>query len=92
MTLQTSQPNRLKDLLILDIRVMDRKKTYSAKDQYDYFVLMKNDFTRCEVCDRDIKTLQLKKHKDTYGHFSNATLKGVPRNYHFLKGDSTTTA
>ena len=44
---------------------MDRKKSYSAQDQYEYFVIMKNDMTRCEVCDRDIKTLQLKKHKDT---------------------------
>ena len=68
---------------------MDRKKTYSAQDQYEYFVLMKNDITRCEVCNRDIKTLQLKKHKDTYGHFSNAKLKDVPRNYHFLRSDST---
>ena len=71
---------------------MDRKKTFSAKDQYEFFDLMKNDMTRCEVCDRDIKTLQvlqLKKHKDTYGHFMNATLKGVPRNYHFLRNDPT---
>ena len=70
---------------------MDRKKSYSAQDQYEYFVLMKNDMTLCEVCAREIKTLQLKKHKDTYGHFSNAKLKGVPSNYHFLKGDPTTT-
>ena len=68
---------------------MDRKKTYSAQDQYEYFVLMENDITRCKVCDRDIKAQQLEKHKDTYCHFSNAKLKGVPRNYHFIRSDST---
>jgi hypothetical protein len=42
---------------------MDRKKSYSAQDQYEHFVLMKNDMTRCEECARDIKALQLKKQK-----------------------------
>ncbi len=64
---------------------MELKKVYSAQDQYDYITALKNSKLRCEVCDREIKTLQLKRHKEPYSHFSNAVLKGVLTNYHFLK-------
>ncbi len=63
---------------------MQHHKVYSAQDQYEYITVLKNCKTRCEVCDRDIATLQLKKHKETYSHFSAAKLRGVPSHYHFL--------
>ncbi len=64
---------------------MPQKKVYSAQDQYEYITSFKNCKTRCEVCDKDVATLQLKKHKETYSHFSAAKLKGVPSNYNFLQ-------
>jgi hypothetical protein len=35
---------------------MDRKNSYSAQEQYEYFIMVKNNMTRCEVRDRDITT------------------------------------
>jgi hypothetical protein len=38
---------------------MDYKKSYSEQEQYEYFIMMKNDMKWFQVCDRDIKTLQI---------------------------------
>ena len=58
---------------------------YCEQDEVNYRRSMKGVKTRCEVCDREINILYLKRHKETYSHFSNAKAKGVPTNFHFLK-------